>query len=56
VRFYNFATGLVKPVGTVEATVSADFSGMSVSPDGRWMLYSHIAATAADLMLLDNFR
>jgi Tol biopolymer transport system component len=27
----------------------------SVSPDGRWILYSHIEREEADLMLVDNF-
>ena len=26
---------------------------MSVSPDGRWLLYSHVASAGSDLMLLD---
>jgi Tol biopolymer transport system component len=56
VKFYNFKTGAVNAVGAVESTVSTDFSGMSVSPDGRWLLYSHVASTGSDLMLLDGFR
>jgi Tol biopolymer transport system component len=56
VKFYSFETGKVSQVGTVESTVSADFSGLSVSPDGRWLLYSHISTTSSDLMLVDGFR
>jgi Tol biopolymer transport system component len=56
VKFYNLKTGAVNAVGAVESTVSTDFSGMSVSPDGRWLLYSHVASTGSDLMLLDGFR
>ena len=56
VKFYSFETGKVSQVGRVESTVSADFSGLSVSPDGRWLLYSHIATTSSDLMLVDGFR
>jgi Tol biopolymer transport system component len=55
-KFYSFATSQVKQVGTVEPTVSSDFPGIAVSPDGRWLLYSHIASTTADLMLLDGLR
>ena len=43
-------------MGIVEPNITADFSGISVSPDGRWLLYSHIANTTSDLMLLDDFR
>ena len=56
VKFYSFQTGKVEEIGTVEPTVSVDYSGISVSPDGRWLLYSHVASTTSDLMLLDHFR
>jgi Tol biopolymer transport system component len=56
VRFYSFKTGKTSQVGTVEATVSIDYSGISVSPDGRWLLYSYIANISSDLMMVDHFR
>jgi Tol biopolymer transport system component len=56
VKFYSFRSGKSQTVGVVEPTVSTDFSGISVSADERWLLYSHIASTTSDLMLLDNFR
>jgi hypothetical protein len=30
--------------------------GMTVSPDGRWMLYSRAEPKNTDIMLIDNFR
>jgi Tol biopolymer transport system component len=56
VKFYSLKTGKVNAVGAVEPTVSTDFSGISVSADGRRLVYSHIASTSSDLMLLDRFR
>jgi Tol biopolymer transport system component len=56
VRFYSFKTGKTNEAGTVEGAVSLDFSGISVSPDGRWLLYSHIAEISSDLMMVDHFR
>jgi Tol biopolymer transport system component len=54
-KFYSFKTGKTNVVGTVEATVSIDYSGISVSPDGRWLLYSYIANISSDLMMVDHF-
>jgi Tol biopolymer transport system component len=56
VQFYSFKTGKTNRVGTVEGTLSVDYSGISVSPDGRWLLYSYIADISSDLMMLDHFR
>ena len=32
------------------------FLGLSVSRDGRWLLYSQVDLHGADLMLVENFR
>ncbi|HWB84330.1 MAG TPA: hypothetical protein VG675_09335 [Bryobacteraceae bacterium] len=55
-QFYNFQTGKTTTVGTVEGTLSTDYSGISVSADGRWLLYSYIADVSSDLMMIDRFR
>jgi hypothetical protein len=30
--------------------------GFAISPDGRWLLYTSLESTDADLMLVNNFR
>jgi len=55
--FFNFWTRRAAEVGRLEKTVRWETTpGFSVSPDGRWLLYSNLASTDADLMLVDNFR
>jgi Tol biopolymer transport system component len=56
VKFYSFKTGETSQVGTTEGTLSEDYSGISVSRDGRWLLYSSISDISSDLMMLDRFR
>jgi Tol biopolymer transport system component/DNA-binding winged helix-turn-helix (wHTH) protein len=52
VRYFDFATGQIRPV----FEGNKDFgSGLSVSPDGRWMLYSQVDDVNSDIMLVDHF-
>jgi Tol biopolymer transport system component len=53
IQFFNFATRRIRSISMVERPV---FNYLSVSPDGRWMLYSQIDQVGSDLMLVENFR
>ena len=55
-KFYSFQTEKTNQVGLLEPTVSGDYSGISVSSDGHWLLYSYIADVSSDLMMVDHFR
>jgi Tol biopolymer transport system component/predicted Ser/Thr protein kinase len=52
-QFYNLATGgsttLARNLGDVS-------QGLTVSPDGRTILYSRMESPVSDLMLVENFR
>ena len=53
VRYFDFASKQVRPVFEVDK----DFeSGLSVSADGRWILYSQVGDLNSDIMLVDHFR
>jgi len=56
VNFYSFKSGRSTQIGTVEATVVDGSAGISVSSDGRWLLYTDGVSKNADLMLVDHFR
>ena len=53
VRLWDTATGQDRPVASIESTFVA---GLSVSPDGRTILYGHSSWGTADLMMIENFR
>jgi WD40-like Beta Propeller Repeat len=52
VKFLSFATGKVTTIAKLSGLAAY---GSSVSPDGRWLLYSQYEQKGADLMLVENF-
>jgi Tol biopolymer transport system component/DNA-binding winged helix-turn-helix (wHTH) protein len=51
IRYFDFATKQIRPIFEVDK----DFgSGLSVSPDGRWIHYSLVDVNS-DIMLVDHF-
>jgi hypothetical protein len=52
-EFLSFATGRVTTLAQLSGRAAY---GFSVSPDGRWLLYSQYEQKGADLMLVENFR
>jgi eukaryotic-like serine/threonine-protein kinase len=53
IQFLNFATGKVKVVAPMSGPPS---EGLSVSPDGRSLLFTQRDEAGSDLMLVENFR
>ncbi len=53
VRCYNFRTQKVETVGKVEGSTAF---GLTVSPDGRYALYSLYALSGDDLMMVEGYR
>jgi len=53
IRLYEFSTGKVSKILTIERGVAEH---IAVSPDGRWILYTHLDDAASDLMLVENYR
>lgn len=53
IQFLRFATGKVEVVTAVENDLHY---GLTVSPDGRWLLYTQRDQMTCDLMLVENFR
>jgi Tol biopolymer transport system component len=51
-RYFDFASRKVSDVFHLRK----DFAqGLSVSPDGRWLLYSQVDDENSDIMLVDHF-
>ena len=53
VKFLSFATEKVTTIAKLSGVAAY---GSSVSPDGRWLLYSQYEQKGADLMLVENFQ
>jgi len=50
--YYDFATKKVRPVFKIDGYPSF---GVSVSPDGRYLLFPHMKEGRSDIMLINNF-
>jgi Tol biopolymer transport system component/DNA-binding winged helix-turn-helix (wHTH) protein len=53
VRYFDLATKQIRPILEVDKGFGA---GLSVSPDGRWILYSQDRSVTGDIMLVDHFQ
>jgi hypothetical protein len=53
IQFLSFATAKVKTVAPISGWPG---TGLSVSPDGRSILFSQFDEGGSDLMLVENFR
>ena len=52
IRFLDHDGGPSKIIGTISRTPAA---GLSLSPDGRFLLYSQYDQSTAEILLVDNF-
>jgi hypothetical protein len=52
INFLNFATGTTTDIARVGKPLDL---GLTVSPDGRTLLYAQIDSSGRDLLLVENF-
>jgi Tol biopolymer transport system component len=55
ISFFDFKTGLTKPVLTNAGKPVLGTPGLTVSPDGQSLLYSQVNREGSDIMMLENF-
>ena len=54
-KFFDFATKRTRELLTLEKPVRF-FNTATLSPEGRYLIYTQIDEEASDLMLVENFR
>lgn len=55
-KFFSFSSGKVSTITTIDYPMLRGTSGLTVSSDGRWLLFPLIAQYGSDIMLMENFR
>jgi Tol biopolymer transport system component/DNA-binding winged helix-turn-helix (wHTH) protein len=55
IDFLDLSTKKVRPVFSPEKGRANWMGGLSVSPDGRWLLYSQMDELSSDLMMVENW-
>ena len=53
IRYFDFTTRQIHPIFDIDTEFGF---GLSVSPDGRWIMYSLVGDETSDIMLVDHFR
>jgi hypothetical protein len=43
-------------VGSIEGTPAVADSGLALSPDGKYLLYSQVDTAGSDLLMLEHYR
>jgi hypothetical protein len=57
IELFSFATGQVTQVVALERPPDRGANpGLSISPDGRWILCALVQQDTSDIMLVENFR
>jgi hypothetical protein len=57
-KFYNFATRKVTLLMefSKDTRINWNDTSLTMSPDGRWILYTQFDLSGSNLMLVENFR
>jgi hypothetical protein len=55
IEFYSFATGKVSLVMNLDKGLPDTISGLSVSPDGRRLIWTQLDHVSSDITLMNNF-
>ena len=56
IKFFSFSTQTEKMVGEIDRILPGNVSGLTISPDGKWLLFPFYAKRGSDLMMIENFR
>lgn len=55
-KFFSFANGSRKTVAEIDGNLPSNVSGLTIAPDGGWLLFPLVAQRGSDLMMIENFR
>ena len=56
-QFFSFATNKIRSLAKFDRPIALGAGGgLTVSPDGRWILCTHFEQAGSELMLVENFR
>ena len=55
IEVIEWETGRIRRLGTLD-NLYGRVTGLSVSPDGKTIVYPRVVRAASDLMLIENFR
>lgn len=55
IQFFSFAKSRIEDVAEIRHSLVAGTPSLTVSPDGKWILYAQTDEKSSDIMMLENF-
>ncbi len=56
IGFYSFATGTARTLAELDGNMPTGVSGLTFSPDKKWILFPLVTQRGSDLMMIEDFR
>jgi Tol biopolymer transport system component len=56
IKFFSFSTRTEKTITEIDRILPSGVSGLTISPDGKFLLFPLFAQRGSDLMMIENFR
>lgn len=56
IKLFEPTTGSVRTVAEIDSAMRNGVSGLTLSPDGKWLLFPVLTQRGSDLMMIENFR
>jgi len=55
IKFFSFSSGIEKTIAEIDRILPGSITGLTLSPDGKWLLFPLYSQRGGDLLMIENF-